>query len=352
MSGQLESLTERRLRTALLDRQLLLARSTGSLTAALSAIGGIQDQYAPSAYIRLWSCLAHFRRSDLDAALESRAVIQATLMRQTIHLVAAADYWPMAIATRRHRREWFARVQARAIGDTDMRAVADATRRLLADGPMQARQLADRLASLGHRPEAARWVGEWLDLVRVPPSGTWTRRRADLYGLASDWVGPEPELTEADALRWLAERYLRAFGPATVGDAATWAGVPLAAMRSAVSELAVVERRGPAGQLLLDLPDAPLPDEGAPAPVRFLPTWDATLLVHARRTQVLREEHRPLVFNTRTPHSVPTFLVDGQVAGTWRHVDDRIEAEPFERLPRRAMAQLDEEAVRLAAFHA
>ena len=55
-----------------------------------------------------------------------------------------------------------------------------------------------------------------------------------------------------------------------------------------------------------------------PAPVRFLPTWDATLLVHARRTQILPERFRPMVFDTKTPHSVPTFLVDGQVAGTWR----------------------------------
>ena len=34
-------------------------------------------------------------------------------------------------------------------------------------------------------------------------------------------------------------------------------------------------------------PRAPLPDPETPAPVRFLPTWDAVLLVHARRTGVL-----------------------------------------------------------------
>ena len=35
-------------------------------------------------------------------------------------------------------------------------------------------------------------VGLWIDLVRVPPSGTWERRRADLYAAAEDWVGPPP----------------------------------------------------------------------------------------------------------------------------------------------------------------
>src|SRR5919108_678819 len=59
---------------------------------------------------------------------------------------------------------------------------------------------------------------------------------------------------------------------------------------------------------LLDLSRAPLPPADSPAPVRFLPTWDATLLAHARRTKILPEEYRALVFNTKTPHSVPTFM--------------------------------------------
>ncbi len=70
----------------------------------------------------------------------------------------------------------------------------------------------------------------------------------------------------------------------------------------------------------------------APAPVRFLPTWDATLLVHARRARILEERHRPLILSTKNPHSVPTFLVDGTVADTWRYTEARIEAPPFEPL--------------------
>jgi hypothetical protein len=88
------------------------------------------------------------------------------------------------------------------------------------------------------------------------------------------------------------------------------------------------------GRELLDVQRAPLPDPKTPAPVRFLSTWDATLLVHARRTQILPEPYRPLVFNTKTPHSVPTFLVDGAVAGTWRYERGRVETKPFEPLPK------------------
>jgi Winged helix DNA-binding domain len=103
---------------------------------------------------------------------------------------------------------------------------------------------------------------------------------------------------------------------------------------------------------LLDVPRGPLPDPDTPAPVRFLPTWDATLLAHARRTQILPESYRPRVFDTKTPHSVPTFLVDGAVAGRWRYEGGHIRLEPFRRLARATRSELDDEAHRLAAFHA
>jgi len=99
-------------------------------------------------------------------------------------------------------------------------------------------------------------------------------------------------------------------------------------------------------------PRGPLPDPRTPAPVRLLPVWDATLLVHARRTQILPEWYRPLVFNTKTPHSVATFLVDGTVAGTWRYERGRVLLHPFERLSATARRDLEAEAQRLAAFHA
>ena len=88
------------------------------------------------------------------------------------------------------------------------------------------------------------------------------------------------------------------------------------------------------------------------APPRFLPTWDAGLLVHARRTGVLPEEHRPKIFHTQAPQSFPTFLVDGAVAGTWRYDDGRIELSPFGRLDAGDRRALETEAERLAALHA
>jgi Winged helix DNA-binding domain len=191
----------------------------------------------------------------------------------------------------------------------------------------------------------------WLDLVRVPPSGTWEQRRADLYGLADQWLDSS-KATEAQGMEHLVRRYLSGFGPAPTNEIAGWAGVPVTTLRPTIERLRLRRFRDEEGGELLDVPRAPLPDPDTPAPVRFMPTWDATLLVHARRTQVLPERYRPKVFNTRTPLSVPTFLVDGAVAGTWRYEKGRLAVKPFGRLSRGVRGDLDDEAKRLAAFHA
>jgi hypothetical protein len=84
--------------------------------------------------------------------------------------------------------------------------------------------------------------------------------------------------------------------------------------------------------------------------VRFLPHWDAGLLVHARRSGLLPEEHRPRVFSIRTPFSIGTYLVDGHVAGGWSLVKGRIALDPFEVVDRRNAAAVEREREALEAF--
>jgi hypothetical protein len=298
---------------------------------------GVQAQYAPSMYIGLWSRLEGFARQDLTRALEDRSVVQATLMRSTIHLVSREDFWPFALATRAARRAHWLRVTRSE--EAPIAAAAETLRAALAGGGTMRRKEVEALVG----KEETRAVGLWADLVRVPPSGTWERRRADLYGLAEDWVGPPPA-DERAAVDHLVRRYLAAFGPATAKDVASFTGLALKELPLDRLEL---ERHGD----LLDVPGGLRPDPETPAPPRFLGTWDASLLVHARRAGILPEEHRGRIFNVKAPQSSPTFTVDGAVAGTWRYEAGRVELSPFERLDAADRRALEAEAELLVGLH-
>ena len=112
-------------------------------------------------------------------------------MRNTIHLVSATEFWPFALGVRRARREWAAKI-AGVPPEVQLRERAADLREALEDGPRSVAELGG-LASgfLGN-------LSLWVDLVRVPPSGTWKRRRADRLALAETWKRPEFPLRGQD----------------------------------------------------------------------------------------------------------------------------------------------------------
>ncbi|MET7392747.1 winged helix DNA-binding domain-containing protein [Dactylosporangium sp. NPDC005572] len=341
-----QTLTWRALNRALLARQMLLERAALPVPEALERMGGLQAQYAPSMYIGLWSRVADLDRDEVTRLLERREVVQATLLRGTIHLVSRADFWPFASGVHKTRLEWYVRATRSQYDPAAMEAAVAELRELLREGPVRRTELDKRFGA-----PIRNGLGMYLDLVRVPPSGTWARRRADLFGAAEDWVGA-PDATEREGQELLVRRYLGAFGPAHRTEIADWAGLPVATVAEILKGLDLQVYRDEAGRELVDLPGAPLPDPETPAPVRFLPTWDAALLAHARRTRILPEEHRSKVFHVRMPQSIGTFLVDGQVAGTWRYTAGQgLTWEPFATLPARVRRQVTAEADRLADFH-
>jgi winged helix DNA-binding protein len=311
-------------------------------------LAGIQNQYALNAYIRLWSCLEKFERAQLERALERRAVIQGTLMRETIHIVSRGDAPLLAAAIRRSGQEWWRRVNK---VDVDMNPFARRAHAFFR-GTVRTRKDVEQFLKENEFPRASLWgFAHWLDLVRVPPAGTWDHRRADLFALAEEWVGTL-DVDEQTGIEHLVRRYLGGFGPASASDIANWSKIPVTRLKAVLERIQLRRFLDEEGKELLDVPRAPLPNPETPAPVRFLPTWDAILLVHARRAGIVDEEYRKRIFHVKAPQSFPTFLVDGRVAGMWKHDNGHVKLEPFERISRETRRELNDEAERLAAFHA
>jgi uncharacterized protein YcaQ len=341
-------LTTRELNRAMLARQLLLQRESLSVLRAVERLGGLQTQDSRSGYIGLWSRLDGFERDDLTRALERRKVVQGHLMRITVHMVSAGDYWLFTEGIREPRRESWKRSHAKRVDLEAMPAVSRRVEAALGAGPRLRREVARELGIDG-----TTWTGAgmWVDLLRAPPSGTWGRPRADLYVLADRWLA-RTKPSESEGREQLLRRYLGAFGPATIQEAANWAGLPVKALAAVAGNLRLRRFRAEDGAELLDVPGAPLPDPETPAPPRFLANWDPMLLASRRRTQILPKQDWSRVFNPATPQTTSVFLIDGVVAGRWKLEAGRVRLEPFRRIPKEARAELDEEAERLEMFAA
>src|SRR5256884_3521488 len=85
-------LTLRELNRATLARQLLLQRKRLSPTAVIERLVGMQAQWPQAPYVGIWTRTTSFRRAALERDLASGAVVKATVMRQTLHLVTRRDY--------------------------------------------------------------------------------------------------------------------------------------------------------------------------------------------------------------------------------------------------------------------
>jgi hypothetical protein len=204
----------------------------------------------------------------VDAALEARRVVQGTLMRSTIHVVPRRDCPLLAAGIRRSRRAWWLRV-SKLGEDRAVRRAADRVRELLADGP---RTRAELFRELGVDAHVWNGLGLRLDLVRVPPTGTWSRRRADGFATAEQWLGPAPEVseeateeaTEEDGLGLFLSRYLAALGPPSRRDVESWAGVATGSFDRVIERVRLRRFTDERGGELLDVPRAPLPPKDTP----------------------------------------------------------------------------------------
>jgi len=350
------ALSDRELNRALLARQLLLKRAALTPSAAIERLAGLQAQWAPAPYVGLWSRLAKFSIADLERALVARTVVKATLMRGTLHLVSARDYPALCVATTRSRPERWAPASRRlADADNIHRATVKFAR------TARTREaLAAFLTTQGVAADLSAPMLWWLIashgwLVHVPPSGTWAYRKSGDLIAADAWIrsAHEPELTAA--VTTTVQRHLGAFGPATPDDISSWSSIRTPAIRTALEALGSKVRTftDPRGRTLYDLKGAPLPDADTPAPVRFLPKWDSTLLAYAppERVRILSESHRKTVI-AKNGDIAQTILVDGMVAGTWsvsvRPREAAIVVTPFGRLTKGDRVALIEEGERLA----
>jgi len=337
-----ERVTLRELNRATLARQLLLERKRLSPTAVIERLVGMQAQWPPAPYLGIWTRTTSFRRETLERELARAAVVKATVMRQTLHLLTRRDYALLRAALSETNFPW---------ESAQAKLLAPSVRTLAAKGSVTT---ADALAHLEREHgltgidarRAWRAARVRAHVLHHHETALWNGRPQGRFVAIEEPHAREPIEARAEILR----RYLAAFGPASRRDIVAWSMMHVPEIQRALDRLEPLRRfRDEHGRELLDVPGAPLPDADTRAPVRFLPKWDNVLLAFADRTRVLPEQYRKTVIRMNGDVA-QTFLVDGFVAGTWRVENGRVLLEPFAPLSRSAQRELEDEAARLEAF--
>jgi hypothetical protein len=341
------TLTRKELTAALAERQLLRERVRLEPIEAIRRLTPLQAQDPPAPYVALAARLDGFERAELEAAIDARAVVKTTIMRLTLHLVAAADYpayhrLSASVRMRRWRKEF---------SHLDEDEVVEELGRWLGQ-PRTNAEIREHLLGRYDGVAETEWGPIWfarniLPLVQLPPAGHWKDPRRSSFV-----IDPRPLPSEEDAAALVLGRYLAAFGPASRRDMASWAGVAQRDFAAGLERLTTVTYRDEKDVELFDLPDAPLPPAGTRLPVRFLSRWEQPLLAYDDRDRIIPPELRPLKL---TLSGDQTVTLDGLVAASWKLQRSskvtRVEVIPHRAIPRRAHAQIRAEATRTARFY-
>ncbi len=361
------SLSDDQVRLLRLRAQRLIPQSAGATTSVAQVVKelcGIQAQDALAAILAVRVRSTGLFAVDVERArVQERTVVRTWGQRGTLHLLATEDLgWllpllgPVFIAAGRRRR-----AELGLDEDTCAQGIRIIRNVLASQGPLTRAELVEQLAAHGLRLEgqARPYLLQRAALEGIICLGP-DRGAEPTYVLLSDWVDQEHRghsLSQEAAYTELALRYLRAYGPATPEDMASWSGMSLSKIRAAWQHLAdqLIELEisgSPAWMLKMCAAWLDEPPPHAPV-VGLLPGFDIYLLGYQNRDLAVPRQHAKRI-NAGGGILHPALLVDGRVLGTWKskrkknHLD--VVVEPFDRLAPEVHEGLEAEVTDLARF--
>jgi len=314
-----------------LGRQMLSPLPSASVPDVVHRLCGVQAQVASSAELAVRVRQQSSKPGDVNRALADGRLIKTWAMRGTLHLLEAEDagmFLSLLAAGRSWERpswvRWF------GLGPAEIETLRAVVREAL-DGSVLTREelvaAVTRQAGLGHIGETLRsgwgtllkplaWQG---DLCFGPMQGTRvTFMRPDQA--SPHWTGVPPAEEAAPAA---IVAYLRAYGPATIGNFRSFVsrgGIGTRQMRAwfrAVDDrLTEIEVDGEPALLLAD----DLEELAATKPsdaVRLLPGFDQYVMGPGTDDVHVVPPGRRKAVSKQSGWIAPTVIAGGLVRGTW-----------------------------------
>jgi hypothetical protein len=365
--GMKNSLTWPQVSAFRLSRHHLLDRKPADLTKICQDVCGIQAQLMPATEMQFWARRHDLTRTEIDSALwKRRSLIKTSCMRQTLHVIPAADFSIYINALKRSRGEALRRMMfkyGKGITPKEIEAMNEAIMEALRAGPKTQRELTECL-----RPRVGKKMRTYMKLA-------WsiqTFRSALVEGLicfgpeqdnkatfvrVDQWLPKQKEVPEQEAKQILLRRYLRVNGPATLRDFSKWSGIPTKeaggvweSVKDELIEVAIEDTKAFMLQEdFRELAKSALDDQV----LRLLPHFDPYMLGHAEKDYLVEASHYKRVYSNQGWIS-PVVLLNGRVIGVWSYKRGgkrwSLEIEPFEKFSKSLRAKIEEETTSLGKF--
>lgn len=316
-----------------------------------------------AARMALWTRNHSLTQSDINVALnESRTLVRTSCMRQTLHLLPAADFSIYITALKGSRVEAIRRVTSRfGVTEKELDRLNQKILDTLSRGPATKAELTEQVKAM-----AGKNLRAWMDRVWsvVRPAMVeglvcyGPDRGADAtYVRVDQWLPRKRRVSEQEAKRFLLRRYLSAYGPATLLDFSRWSGISMkeatVIWRSLSDELIEVSIESKKASALRQDYDT-LKNERLSEPVlRLAPGFDPYMLAHAEKDHLVGDEFYKRVYRNQWWIS-PVVLLNGRAIGVWSVVRQGkgsfVEVELFEKASKATRSKIDEEAASLSEF--
>lgn len=289
----------------------------------VARLGALQAQDYPGAKWAIGLRLPEATNSTIEEAIAAGTIVRTWPMRGTLHFVAAEDVrWMLALLTPRIIANSARRYKQLELDVPIFKQAAALFAEALQGGQALTRpEMMALLEAAGIATGQQRgyhilgWAAQ-QGLICFGP----TRGKKQTFVLLNEWIPKEKQLTPAEPLAELAQRYFTGHGPATLADFIWWSGLFTADARAGLemvkAQLQEVRIDDQSYWLSANVDYTPVVAEVDS--VYLLPGFDEYLLGYTDRSAVLAPPNSHVIQPGRNGMFKPTVVVNGRVAGIWQ----------------------------------